>query len=213
VAGALRWGALALGLLLLILGPFALWGEGIEAWVEAGNWARDWGRAGPAAVLAGLLAADGLLPVPSSLASTLLGGLLGAANGTLVSAAAMTAGVLLSYLLGRWGGRPAARRLVGEAGLRAAAGWLDRNGVLALVLCRPVPVLAEASVIAAGLAGMRPGPVLVATGLANLGISAIYAGLGAAAGGLGAFLLAVVAALALPGLFMLAARRLRAARS
>ncbi len=208
MARALRWGALAALILLLILGPFALWGEPIEAWVKASDW-QTTDPTGPVAILAGLLAADGLLPVPSSLVSTLLGTLLGAARGTLVGALAMTAGVILSYFLGRWGGRPLARRLVGEEGIGRAAGWLDRHGVWALAICRPLPVLAEASVIVAGLTGMQAGPVLAATGLANLGVSAIYASLGATAGGVGSLLLAVAAAFVLPGLLLLVTRGLR----
>ncbi|WP_210529964.1 TVP38/TMEM64 family protein [Rubellimicrobium arenae] len=208
---ALRWGALAALILLVILGPFALWGGPIEAWVEAGHWSRA-NPAGPAALLAGLLAADGLLPVPSSLVSMLLGTLLGAVPGTILGTLAMTAGVVLSYLLGRRGGRPVARRLIGEDGIARAAGWLGRNGVWALALCRPLPVLAEASVLMAGLAGLRIGPVLAITGLANLALSAVYAGVGATAGGVGSFLLAVVAAFALPGLALLLAQRLGPSR-
>lgn len=98
--------------------------------------------------------------------------------------------------------------LVGEEGLRRAGDWLDRHGLWALVLCRPVPVLAEASVIAAGLGRMRMGPALVATGLSNVGISAIYAGAGAAADGPGTFLLAFTAALLLPGAALLLSRTL-----
>lgn len=208
MVAALRWGALALLLLAVVLVPFALWGARVDAWVGQTDWdggAKVW----PATVLMSLLAADGLLPVPSSLASTLLGVLLGAVGGTFASAAAMTAGVLLAHGLGRWGGRPLALRLVGAAGLQRAGGWLDRQGVWALAVCRPVPVLAEASVIASGLAGMRPGPVLIATGLSNVGISAVYAGLGAAAQGPGTFGLAFAAALLLPGAALLLARRLR----
>lgn len=209
---AARWSALAFLLLASVLVPFAIWGDGIDAWVARTDWDGA-GRAWPAAILAGLLAADGLLPVPSSLASTLLGVLLGAVGGTLASAGAMSAGVLLAYGLGRWGGRPVAQRLVGATGLRRAGDWLDRRGVWALALCRPVPVLAEASVIASGVAGMRPGPVLLATGLSNLGISAAYAGAGAAAQGPGTFLLAFAAALLLPGAALLLARGLRPHRA
>lgn len=207
----LRWSALALLLLAVVLVPFALWGERLDAWVADGS--RHGGdTALPATVLAGLLVADGLLPVPSSLVSTLLGTLLGFAWGTLLGTAAMTGGVVLCYLLGRWGGRPMALRIVGSEGLARAADWLDRRGVPALALCRPLPVLAEASVIAAGAGGMPAGRVLATTALANLGLSAVYAGLGASAAGPWTFLLAVAAAFALPGVALLLSRRFRAAQ-
>jgi Na+/proline symporter len=79
----------------------------------------------------------------------------------------------------------------------------------ALALCRPVPVFAEASVIA----GMRMGPALAATSPANLGLSAVYAGVGAAAKDPWGFLLAFAAALVMPGLALLITRRLRPVRS
>ena len=58
-----------------------------------------------------------------------------------------------------------------------------------------VPVLAEASVIAAGIMGMPAGRVMLVTGLANLGFAGVYAGLGASAEGTSGFLLAFAASL------------------
>lgn len=84
--------------------------------------------------------------------------------------------------------------------------------MVTLALCRPVPVLAEASVILAGAAPMRAGAVLGATTLANLGVSSIYAGVGATTSGVGTFLLAVGAALALPRVTLLVAGRFNPAR-
>jgi hypothetical protein len=92
-----------------------------------------------------------VLPVPSSIVSTAAGVLLGFWRGTAVVFAGMTAGCLLGYAVGSRSSA-VARRVVGEDGLVRAADLVRRYGDWVLVACRPVPVLAEASVIFAGLA-------------------------------------------------------------
>jgi membrane protein DedA with SNARE-associated domain len=89
---------------------------------------------------------------------------------------------------------------------------LDRRGLPILALCRPVPVLAEASVIAAGVVGMPFGRTLFVTGFANLGFSAVYALLGASAQTMLGFLFAAAASLALPALALLGANLARRAQ-
>jgi membrane protein DedA with SNARE-associated domain len=76
-----------------------------------------------------------------------------------------------------------------------------------LVLCRPVPVLAEASVILAGVVGAPRRRFLTLTSASNLGIAMVYAAVGAFAMEVQSFLLAFAAALVLPALTMLIARR------
>ena len=73
------------------------------------------------------------------------------------------------------------------------------------------PVLAEASVIAAGVLGLRASTVLLVTGLANIGFATVYAGLGASAEGLTGFLLAFALSLAIPAVALIVANRIRKA--
>jgi membrane protein DedA with SNARE-associated domain len=78
-----------------------------------------------------------------------------------------------------------------------------------MVLCRPVPVLAEASVVFAGLVHAPLGRFLRLTAFSNLGIALGYSAVGAFAGrehSTGAFLLAFLGALLLPGVFMVISR-------
>ncbi len=79
------------------------------------------------------------------------------------------------------------------------SGLLARYGLPLLALARPVPVLAEASVIAAGVLGLKASTVLLVTALANIGFATVYAGLGASAEGFTGFLLAFALSLAIPG--------------
>lgn len=108
---------------------------------------------------AGLLAADVLLPIPSSLVGTMLGARLGFGAGFAAAFAGMMTGQSLAYL---------ASRLV----LRKRSGELPAAPTLAAVfLSRPVPVLAEAVALAAGAAGLSWPQFLLACGAGN----AIYA--------------------------------------
>jgi uncharacterized membrane protein YdjX (TVP38/TMEM64 family) len=175
----LRRGALWIAALLaLILVPFWLFGEEVEALV-ADILHRKTGRL----LLAGFgvlaLAADVLLPVPSSLVATALGALFGGVTGTLLSAVGLTLGCGLGYWLGLRAGQSFARRAGPDDPL--ASSMLERHGAVALVVCRGVPVLAEASVIAAGVLGMAAPRFFLATTLANIGVGAAYAALGTTA--------------------------------
>ena len=78
-----------------------------------------------------------------------------------------------------------------------------------IVVLRAVPVLAEASVVLAGLSEMPLRRFLFLTGLANLGIAATYAAVGAFAVEANSFLVAFAGSILLPGLAMLSARLFR----
>jgi hypothetical protein len=69
-------------------------------------------------------------------------------------------------------------------------------------MCRPVPVLAEASVIFAGLVGAPYGRFLALTSLSNLGVAMGYAAFGSFSMSVDSFLLAFLGALLIPGIVM-----------
>src|SRR4029079_7832292 len=100
----------------------------------------------------------------------------------------------------------AARRLVGADGLARANQIMDRHGNWAIVVCRPIPVLAESSVVFAGLVRSPIRSFIWMTTLSNLGIALAYAAVGAFSMEMQSFLLTFAAALALPGLAMLAGK-------
>jgi uncharacterized membrane protein YdjX (TVP38/TMEM64 family) len=126
----------------------------------------------------GLLASDFLLPVPSSVVSTFAGRALGFWTGTAASWCGMTAGAAVAFGLVRLVGRPLARRLSGDQELARADALASRWGVFVLVLARPVPVLAEASILLMATTQLAWWRFLTAVGLSNLGIAAAFAALG-----------------------------------
>ena len=100
------------------------------------------------------------------------------------------------------------RRLVGIKELEKAKRLASRYGVMFLIVSRAVPVLAEVSVITAGVMRIPPRLFFIVTGFSNLGISAVYAGVGAYAFELHSFVLAFLGAILVPGSAMLVSRRL-----
>ncbi|HEY7497831.1 MAG TPA: VTT domain-containing protein [Vicinamibacterales bacterium] len=200
----MRWAVIWIVLIALVLVPFFLFETQFTAFAERMT-RGDTALWLAAASIFGLLALDVFLPVPSSIVSTAAGVLLGFSAGAAVVWLGMTSACLLGYALGaRASG--AARRFVGEEGLRRADGLARRYGDWTLVMCRPVPVLAEASVIFAGLVGAPFGRFFWICALSNLGIALGYAAFGAFSMSLNSFLVAFLGALVVPGAAMLIAR-------
>jgi uncharacterized membrane protein YdjX (TVP38/TMEM64 family) len=162
--------------------PFALLGElPGEHWLSA----TDDDALLFAVTGAGLLTADVLLPVPSSVVVTLLGTRLGFTVGWLSACAGLTLGNLLGYAVGHLWPR------------RFAPDLPERPTALALFLSRPVPIVAEAVTIAAG-AGRAP---LLHVAAASFAGNLVYTGLLCASGA--ALLEAELGALSLVGAFVL----------
>lgn len=149
-----------------------------------GGETADLGGAGPgsAALSFGLLSADVVLPVPSSALMLANGALFGLLAGAAISVAASAVSAGLGWLIG-YGGDAALRRVAGGPGAERAARLLARHGVVAIVLTRPVPVLAETVSVMAGAVGMRPGRAVGAAALGSVPPAVVYAAAGSAAAG------------------------------
>src|SRR3954470_2769658 len=137
----MRW-ALLIGLMFaLIIIPFLIFEKQFEA---LGTWLAEGHASGwvSASIIAALLALDVFLPVPSSIVSTGAGVLLGFWRGAAIIWIGMTIGCALGHAFGAKGAG-GARKVVGADGLVRASAIMDRHGSWALVVCRPIPVLAE----------------------------------------------------------------------
>lgn len=203
---------LLLGVGALILVPFLFFGGPIEAWfLRMADPSAGTARQVMGWVLFGLLAFDVVLPVPSSLASTLCGVLFGLWGGFWLSFGAMTVSAALGYVLGRlcsgW-----ARRTIGEHENALLRDFLRRYGTPILIALRTVPVLAEASTLFAGIGRMplrRAVPPLV---VGNAAVSLIYAWVGSLGRSTDAMIPAFLGSLVLSALLLLGARWLRPRR-
>ena len=183
--------------LLVPIIPFVVFGDAFEARV-VGWTQRSWTPTELMAVTIGLLSSDIVLPIPASGVCTYAAGVLGFWNGALAAWLGMSIGALLGYEAARWIGHPLARRRIAEddlARLRRSAG---ERGAWSLVLLRPVPVLAEASVILAGVVHLPRRTFMAAVLPTNLALALVYAAFGAFSVEQGLLIPAVIAALVIP---------------
>lgn len=198
------------GLLLLLFGVAVVLGAPVDA--DPTPWLREHGRLA-GALVAALLVADVVLPVPSSLLMIASGSLCGPWLGAAWSSAGALAAAALAWWLGRRGGGWYAR-LLGERDAARAGAWLERHGWIAIAASRPVPILAEAIALAAGAAGLRFARVLASAALGAVPISVFYALVGSGVLAIdGAWLAFAVALAAAAPLWWIGARWSRATSS
>jgi uncharacterized membrane protein YdjX (TVP38/TMEM64 family) len=196
----LGWTALIILLLAAILTPFLLFERQIETALGAAFAAmrgHPWIGGG---VIVALLAGDAVLPVPSSLVSAFAGAAYHWRLGAAIIWIGMCLGCIFAYGLGVGAGRFLAVPLVGEGELRKARRLFTDAGPAMLIVARAVPVLAEASALAAGAARMPFIPFMIATSVANAGVAIAYAATGAAAVSNGSFLIVFIGLVTVPAI-------------
>lgn len=125
---------------------------GIPLLTDPTPWMKH-GGALAAALGVGLLIADVVLPVPSSLVMVAHGALFGVMLGTLLSLFGSLGAALFGFAIGRRGGA-LLQRLVTPAERERADRLLTRWGALAIIVTRPIPLLAETVAIMAGASPM-----------------------------------------------------------
>jgi uncharacterized membrane protein YdjX (TVP38/TMEM64 family) len=169
---------------LVLLGaivPYLVWGDALEAAFSvegARAWMSGYG-AGAGLAGIGLLGADLLLPIPSTLVMSALGLAYGTWLGGLYAAAGTMLAGLVAYALSRWLGRPLALRLAGEEGLRAGEGLFERGGAWLVAGSRCLPILPEAVACLAGLHRMPFRSFLFALACGSVPTGFLFAAIGA----------------------------------
>lgn len=211
-AHALRWVLLSGIFVAVIVVPFLLFAQPIEAWIHQWLGSAADHQLLTALILGILLASDVVLPIPSSLVSTTAGALHGLWPGTLISTFGMNLSCTIGYGLGASAGRRLANRLIGPANLTQCEALQHRVGDWIIVVARSIPVLAEASTFYAGMGRMRLGRFIGLSALSNLGISLVYAAIGASVVQFSSFFLAFGTAILCPVVAMLLASKLNLSR-
>jgi uncharacterized membrane protein YdjX (TVP38/TMEM64 family) len=159
-----------------------------------------------ATVGVGLLVADVLLPVPSIPVMVAHGALFGIAGGTLLSLLGSGGAALLGFGIGRRGGR-ILEQLVTPEERERADDLLRRWGMLAIIVTRPVPLLAETVAIVAGTSSLGWGRTTLAALAGSLPPALLYAITGAVAVNLHNTTLVFVAVILIAGFFWAVGRR------
>jgi len=150
----------------------------------------------------GLLIADVLLPVPSSIVMVAHGALFGVLWGTVLSLIGSVGAAVFGFAIGRRSGR-LLERAVTPAERARASSILTRWGTLAIIVTRPVPLLAETVAIMAGASSMSWRAVVLASIAGSLPPALLYALTGAAVADLQNTALMFGVVLLVAGLFWL----------
>ncbi|HEV7744514.1 MAG TPA: VTT domain-containing protein [Pyrinomonadaceae bacterium] len=155
----------------------------------------------------GLLIADVVLPVPSSLVMVAHGALFGVWLGTVLSLVGSVGAALFGFAIGRRGGKLLQRLITADERARADR-LLARWGVIAIIVTRPVPLLAETVAIMAGASPMSWSSLTLAALAGSLPPAFLYALTGASVAKFQSTVLMFGVVLLIAGLFWFVGRLL-----
>jgi uncharacterized membrane protein YdjX (TVP38/TMEM64 family) len=147
-----------------------------------------------------LLVADVVLPVPSSLIMIANGALFGVPLGTLLSLVGNLGAALAGFFMGRRGEGLLARVVSPDERARANH-LLAQWGLLAIIVTRPIPLLAETTTVMAGASTMRWSPMILATVVGSFPVALLYALTGATAANFDSVVLSFGLTFVMAGLF------------
>jgi len=197
---SLRWVLLSLVILAFILAPFFIFGHRIEEWTNTFIQSAVRHSFISAAIICAMLASDILLPIPSSLVSTGSGFILGLPYGFLASWLGMTIACFIGYWLGASSRKQLSKKLLGEDEIKRLENMNKRIGDWLIVSARAIPVLAEASVLFAGIGAMPLHRFILMSTISNAAISMVYTATGVFSASRNSFLLAFCAAILIPAI-------------
>lgn len=127
------------------------------------------------------LTADVILPVPNGITNTFAGMSLGWAISSVIVWIGLNLGATFAYTLGRFAGRPIAKKLVSNKEFEEVRASLKNFNVIGLIVSRPVPGFAELIAITAGLSKIPFRLFILVVSTTNIGVAIIFSGIGAAA--------------------------------
>lgn len=131
----------------------------------------------------GLLIGDVILPTPSSLVMVAHGTLFGVVLGTVLSLIGRAGSFAFGYYLGLKS-HSLIDRFLTEAELKQARHAVSKNGMLAIIGTRPIPILSETTSIAAGISRLPFGLSLLAATVGSIPEALLFAISGAIVGSL-----------------------------
>lgn len=140
--------------------------------IRAGGWIA-------ALIGGGLLLADVFIPIPSSVIMIAHGAAFGVLGGFLLSFAASVGGAMIGWWVG-YKGSPVMNRVVTPRERRQANAFIMRYGILAIIVSRLLPIVAETVAIMAGTTDIGWKRMLVATSIGAIPPALIYAIAGSA---------------------------------
>jgi 3-dehydroquinate synthase len=188
--------------MVVIVVVFLLFEQQSTQWITsvAQSLSSTSGRWVLALFLIAVLALDIVLPIPSSIVAVVAATTLGLWAGALVIWLGLMLSCCCGYLIGSGSAHYVLQKYAGKDDLVKANRLSNKIGAGTLVALRGVPVLAETSVIAAGLVRYPWWSFISICALANAGLALAYGYVGAQAGAKDSFLLVVLGSIAVPAL-------------
>ncbi len=140
-------------------------------WLQQAGWIA-------AAIGVSLLAFDVVLPVPSNVVMIAHGAVYGVVVGTLLSLLGSMLASAAAFWIGRRGGRLLALAVPADERAQADT-FLARWGIVAIVVSRPLPLLAETVLVLAGASQLGWRTAMLATLTGSVPLCLLYAWAGA----------------------------------
>ena len=153
-----------------------------------------------------ILASDILLPIPANETNVAAGFILGFYWGFLVGLIGRSLSCIIGYWIGIKFARPVTRRFVSDKELKRLEKLYDRFGDWVVIILRTVPVLAEVSVLFAGMSKMPAFRFYLYTTLTNFCVSIVFSFVGAWSATFNSILLALGISVLIPLTIMLILR-------
>ena len=156
-----------------------------------------------AIVILGLFSSDIFLPIPSSVVCAVAGKLFGVLIGTLLCWAGLNISAVMGYLLGRIFNWSAIRRFSSEQDVNDVEQLVKQWGIWPLVVFRPMPVLAEASILLMGMYRFPVRSFVLPVAIANFAVAATFVVIGNWFEKYDLFVVGLIVSIAIPVAMML----------
>ena len=176
--------AIAAGIVVLVLVPYFLWHEPMDAYFQSPEFAAWVASAKPYAWAAaiGLLIGDLFLPVPASAVVATVGVIYDTFWGGVIGATGSFLAGLVAYALARLAGQRAGRFLASEQEVADLQQFFDTWGVGGIIASRALPVVPEVLTFMAGLGRMHIGRFMLALAVGAIPMGFLLAWAGSATG-------------------------------
>lgn len=176
--------AIVAGIIVLVLVPYFLWHEPMDAYFQSPEFAAWVASARPYAWAAaiGLLVGDLFLPIPASAVVATVGVIYGTFWGGVIGATGSFLAGLVAYALARLAGRRASRFLASEQEMADLQQFFDTWGVGGIIASRAMPVVPEVLTFMAGLGRMHLGRFMLALAVGAIPMGFLLAWAGSATG-------------------------------
>ena len=151
-----------------------------------------------AAVIIGLFAGDLFLPVPATTLCAVAGRIFGTVPGALICWVGLNLAAAIGYAVGFYLGWPAVQKFSSADSIQSVQDQIQRYGGWPLVALRPVPVLAEASILLLGIYRYPFRKFFPIVAMANFVVAVIFVAMGSWFEAKGQFWLGIIVSSALP---------------